>query len=64
VQNLFQWNSVLVEMAGGVLVEYVHIKAHSARVKEGDKVLRGDVVCETGDVGFCPRPHLHIQMHK
>eukprot|EP00976_Prorocentrum_cordatum_P076348 1182268-Prorocentrum_minimum.AAC.4 len=20
-------------------------------------------VCETGDVGFCPEPHLHMQMH-
>ena len=31
-------------------------------VKVGDRVQRGHI-CNSGDVGFCPRPHLHIQMH-
>ena len=56
--NLFTWNSVMLCLRGrfeGVYVEYVHIAARSCRVKEGDLVAGGDVICETGDVGFCPR---------
>jgi len=47
----------------GVYVEYVHIKANSALVKVGDHVSSGSVICASGDVGFCPEPHLHVQMH-
>jgi murein DD-endopeptidase MepM/ murein hydrolase activator NlpD len=45
-------------------VEYVHIASGSARVKPGDVVQKGDVLCSSGDVGFCPTPHLHIQVHR
>jgi hypothetical protein len=45
---------------GDLFVEYVHIKAGSARVKVGDRVNLGDVVCESGGVGFSPEPHLHF----
>ena len=46
-----------------VMVEYVHISAGSARVKVGDRVEAGQVLCLSGDVGFCPSPHLHIEAH-
>ena len=36
-----------------------HIKAGSVRVKVGDRVALGDVVCESGGVGPA-RPHLHF----
>lgn len=42
---------------------YVHIKANSMNLAIGDRVKRGEKICESGDVGFCPEPHLHIQMH-
>lgn len=45
---------------GDLFVEYVHIKAGSVRVKVGDRVKLGDVVCESGGVGFSPEPHLHF----
>lgn len=45
---------------GDLFVEYVHIKAGSARVGVGDRVNLGDVVCESGGVGFSPEPHLHF----
>ena len=45
---------------GDLFVEYVHIKAGSARVEVGDRVNLGDVVCESGGVGFSPEPHLHF----
>lgn len=63
VKNLFLWNSILIALDDGAFVEYVHIKANSSKVKPGDRVSRGQVLCESGDVGFCPVPHLHIQLH-
>ena len=39
--NLFTWNSIMLCLRGrfeGVFVEYVHIRAASCRVKEGDEV--------------------------
>ena len=47
-----------------IFVEYVHIASGSAVVKVGDVVRKGDLLCRSGDVGFCPTPHLHIQVHK
>lgn len=46
-----------------VVVEYVHIAAGSAAVRVGDRVEAGQVLCVSGDVGFCPAPHLHIEAH-
>lgn len=64
VSNLFRWNSVMLCLNDGVHVEYVHIRPNSCLLKVGDTVRAGDKLCETGDVGFCPTPHLHLQMHK
>jgi murein DD-endopeptidase MepM/ murein hydrolase activator NlpD len=61
-KNLFSWNSIMLKLTSGVFVEYVHIKANSAKVKVGDKVSEGQIICESGDVGFCPEPHLHLQV--
>ena len=33
------------------------------RVAAGERVEEGQPLCESGDVGFCPSPHLHIQLH-
>jgi len=63
VRNLFLWNSMIIKMDDGIFVEYVHIRNRSALVKVGDRVVQGQKICESGDVGFCPQPHLHIQMH-
>lgn len=61
--NLYKWNSLMIALADGNFVEYVHIKANSVQVQIGDTVTLGQHLCDSGDVGFCPRPHLHIQMH-
>lgn len=61
-KNLFVWNSIMLKLSSGVFVEYVHIKQNSAKVKVGDKVKKGQVICESGNVGFCPEPHLHLQL--
>ncbi|MDP2436314.1 MAG: M23 family metallopeptidase [archaeon] len=64
VRNLYSWNSLMLELDDGMYVEYVHIKPASAVVKKGERVAAGQVICSSGDIGFCPAPHLHIQMHR
>ena len=29
-------------------------------VEHGSQVLRGQCIARSGDVGFCPSPHLHV----
>eukprot|EP01126_Amoeba_proteus_P066595 TRINITY_DN9679_c0_g2_i1.p1 TRINITY_DN9679_c0_g2~~TRINITY_DN9679_c0_g2_i1.p1 ORF type:complete len:213 (+),score=36.77 TRINITY_DN9679_c0_g2_i1:434-1072(+) len=60
-KNLFTWNFLVLRLKDGTHIEYVHIRKDSARVRVGDLVSMGQVLCESGDVGFCPEPHLHIQ---
>lgn len=61
--NLAAWNSVSVHLECGLVVEYLHTLPGSAKIKVGDSVQRGQVLCETGDIGFAPEPHLHIELH-
>jgi hypothetical protein len=67
VMNLFEWNSILIRLDEGrhsgqfngpLFVEYVHIQ--KTDVKPGDRVERGQVIGESGSVGFSPEPHLHF----
>lgn len=61
VDNLFHWNSIMVR-AESFVVEYVHLATDSICVKEGDAVRRGQRIASSGAVGFCPRPHVHVQV--
>lgn len=61
--NLAAWNSVSVQLDCGLVVDYLHTLPGSAKIKAGDAVQRGQVLCETGDIGFAPEPHLHIELH-
>jgi len=61
--NLMAWNAVSVRLSSGLVVEFLHTRPGSARVKVGDRVRKGQVLCETGDIGFSPEPHLHIEVH-
>lgn len=36
----------------------------SCLVSVGDRVVTGQVLCHSGDVGFVPSPHLHIQVKR
>ena len=70
VSNLFQWNTIMIEVetrpqseddndeASPLFVEYVHIR--KALVKAGDRVTKGQIIGESGSVGFSPEPHLHF----
>jgi murein DD-endopeptidase MepM/ murein hydrolase activator NlpD len=61
--NLWAWNSLALQLDTGGFVEYVHIKKDSVLVKPGEKVKKGQRIAMTGNVGFCPTSHLHIQFH-
>ena len=61
VSELFKWNSVSLRLDDGFYAEYVHLASSSLAV--GDRVAAGAVVGLTGAVGFCPEPHLHIEVH-
>ena len=65
VSNLFAWNSIMIQLDSTPVryVEYVHISPGSALVAEGDTVVAGQVLASVGQAGFCPSPHLHIQIH-
>lgn len=63
IRNFYCWNQVTVLQSDGAIVEYVHVQKGSSRVKVGDVVQRGQPLCFSGDVGFCPTPHLHIEVH-
>ena len=65
VSNLFEWNSILVQLdpadldqVDPLFVEYVHIK--KSLVKAGDRITKGQLIGESGSVGFSPEPHLHF----
>ena len=63
VTALYSWNSIMLGLDDGRFAEYVHIRGGSATVAVGDRVEEGQQLCESGDVGFCPTPHLHLQLH-
>lgn len=77
VSNLFSWNSILLqrvvddssseseaESREELFAEYVHIHHEGVLVQEGDVVARGQVICQSGEAGFCPEPHLHLQLSR
>lgn len=67
--NLFSWNSILLQRVNEgqeegteLFAEYVHIHHEGVAVKEGQLVQRGQLLCLSGEAGFCPEPHLHLQV--
>ena len=53
----------MLRLDDGFFVEYVHIAHRSTVVRVGERVAAGQELCKSGNVGFCPVPHLHIQAH-
>jgi len=53
-------NAVIIEHEDGYQTVYAHMKQGSVRVKEGDKVERGQVLGLVGLSGLTVFPHLHF----
>jgi murein DD-endopeptidase MepM/ murein hydrolase activator NlpD len=55
-------NAVILDIGGGNYAIYGHFQSGSIRVKEGDRVKRGDVVGLVGSFGNSLAPHLHFHV--
>lgn len=65
VENLFKWNSIMIASSDKKwFAEYVHVQKDSFSVSVGDTVVAGQVLCLSGNSGFCPEPHLHFEVHR
>eukprot|EP00035_Acanthoeca_spectabilis_P021466 m.438382 g.438382 ORF g.438382 m.438382 type:complete len:363 (+) comp18230_c0_seq1:168-1256(+) len=61
--NLTEWNSIALRV-DDIVVEYLHLAPESSKVEVGSRVKAGDVLCESGQTGFAPEPHVHIEAHR
>jgi murein DD-endopeptidase len=55
-------NHVILDIGGGLYAFYAHLKPGSLRVKEGDRVKRGQVLGAVGNSGNSTEPHLHFHI--
>jgi murein DD-endopeptidase MepM/ murein hydrolase activator NlpD len=55
-------NSVILDIGGGNYALYAHFQPGTIRVKEGDRVKRGDVLALVGNSGNSLAPHLHFHV--
>lgn len=53
-------NKILIWHSDGTFAEYAHIKRMGAIVNVGDKVIKGQVIALSGNVGWSTAPHLHL----
>lgn len=55
-------NQVVIEHPGQEFSTYAHLRSGSVRVREGDRVRRGQPIGQVGLSGDGYQPHLHIQL--
>ncbi|GLC24951.1 M23 family metallopeptidase [Roseisolibacter agri] len=55
-------NHVIVDIGGGRHAFYAHLKPGSLRVRQGDRVRRGQVLGLVGNSGNSTEPHLHFHV--
>jgi Peptidase family M23 len=55
-------NHVIIDIGGGYFAFYAHLKPGSIRVREGQRVKRGQVIGLVGNSGNSTEPHLHFHV--
>ena len=55
-------NTITLDLGGGQFAYYMHLQPGSLRVKEGDRVRRGQVLARIGASGDAREPHLHFEV--
>jgi murein DD-endopeptidase MepM/ murein hydrolase activator NlpD len=55
-------NSVILDIGDGNYANYAHFQPGSVRVKEGERVKRGEVLALVGNSGNSLAPHLHFHV--
>lgn len=53
-------NSIIIDHGQGIYTLYLHL--NERRVKDGDKVGRGEIIGTVGDSGYSSAPHLHLSV--
>jgi hypothetical protein len=61
VQNV-TGNHVILDLGGGTFAFYAHLKSGSIRVREGERVRRGQPLALTGNSGNTTGAHLHFHV--
>lgn len=57
-------NVITIIHEDGSMASYVHLAAHSAKVKTGDRVIEGQLIAYSGNTGYSSGPHLHFAVSK
>ena len=55
-------NRVIPNLGGKVFAIYAHLQPGSIRVKQGQRVQRGELLALVGNSGLSDGPHLHFQV--
>ncbi len=55
-------NSIVARLDGGLYMLYAHLQSGSLKVKQGDKIKRGEVIGLVGNSGNTSAPHLHFHV--
>jgi len=55
-------NYIYIYHDDGTIAEYLHIKRKGAKVKLGDRIKQGQIIAESGNVGWSTGPHLHFSV--
>lgn len=55
-------NHVILDIGEGHYAFYAHLRPGSIRVREGERVLQGQVLAELGNTGNTSAPHLHLHV--
>jgi hypothetical protein len=56
-------NYLRIRHGDGTYADYGHIRQHGDHVRIGDRVRQGQIIAESGNVGFSTSPHLHFEVY-
>jgi murein DD-endopeptidase MepM/ murein hydrolase activator NlpD len=54
-------NGIVVQHADGTFASYAHL-SRGIEVQVGERVVRGQLLAESGDTGYAQGPHLHFHV--
>ncbi|MDH5256673.1 MAG: urea transporter [Gammaproteobacteria bacterium] len=57
-------NFILIQLDSGLFVLLAHLKQHSIKVKENQRISPSEILGACGNTGRSPQPHLHLQVQR